>query len=723
MQTEFSVESNDWKMRQHGSSRYIVFLVLLILMFSVTSTISETHAQVKTIQGTNQAICISDECFNLASRILTSMNESVDPCDDFYQFACGGYVNKHQNSETGSKSTIGDLVKLVDYRVKEIFNKGISPSMPETVKQAIDFYEKCIDEGTQNNSGLEPMFSLLESLGLPRLPIFRSKIQLLPEVLIRGDKMTGKTPFFNIAIEQQHGNTYLTWNVQKQVFNKQLFEEFFKTLDRHFRLNVIDAQQAARDLFDFYSSMFTFSVLDKNEVWMSVAEFQQLADDNGITWFNWKRFLTSFLEDSSFKFDLEKGKILVRGPTIAKQLFYKLHVAQNQRINSYTWFFYFYSTAPYTMTDFRDKYFAMDPHFRFNSSGEIDLQTRCIAQARSVFPDAISYAYISKYFDEETKQNTEVMVEDIYQAFKLLIRDIDWTDEQTKRFALEKLDAVKQNVGYPQWLMAPGALDGRNYCLEDVRGDWLTMNLKANIAASKKYFLYKFNDTNWTGTSKMAMNACYEGRQVYVPAEILNSPFTKNGLASLNYASLGVFIGHEFTRGFDDEDLTVEKNEEQKKWWSRKTLKNFDERVQCMVDQYSQFLIPELGSNFKLNSIQTISENIADIGGLREALLAYDLFKNRQMHNVNGTEALPDPEPYLPVLTSYSHKQLFFLGFSNMWCQKESPAHLSQKLSTDAHSLSHQRVLSTLANNRDFAEAWQCPLGSRMNPVKKCIDW
>ncbi|CAB3381597.1 Hypothetical predicted protein [Cloeon dipterum] len=722
MQQVFSVESNDRKMRQHGSSRYIVFLLLLALVFVETSATSEIYTQVKTIQGTNQTICTSDECINSANRILTSMNPSVDPCDDFYQFACGGYINK--NYFSGSKSHMWDLYQLVDYRVKEIFNGGISASMPETVKQAIDYYEKCIDEGTQNKSGLEPMFSLLEWIGLPRVPNHSRQIRPWPELLIRGDKMTGKTPFFNIEIEQQHGNTYLTWSVQKQVFNKQLFKEFFKTLNRHFRSNVIDAQKAARDLFDFYSSMLTFPVLDTNEVWMSVAEFQQLTAQNGTAWFNWKKFLTSFLEDSIFKFDLEKDKILVRGPTIAKQLFNKLNLAQPERIDSYTWFFYFYSTAPYTTTVFRDKFIEMDPFFKFLGPQQTaDLPMRCIAQARSVFPDAISYAYISKYFDDEIKQKTEVMVEDIYQAFKLLIVDLDWMDEQTKRFALEKLDAIKPNIAYPDWLMAPRALDVRNYYLRDIRGDWMTMNMKVNIMFAKKFDEGKFVGKSWTSLSKITVNALYHPHEVaiYIPAGIMHPPFAGNGLASLNYASLGAIIGHEMTHGFDTNGHTIDKNGEQKNWWSRETLKNFHQRVQCMVDQYNQFHIPELGPNVKLNGAQTINENIADNGGLREALLAYDRLKYRQTHN--GTHVLPDPEPYLLGLTGFSHKQLFFLGFANMWCQKESPAHLSQKLSTDTHSPSHHRVLGSLTNNRDFAEAWQCPLGSRMNPVKKCIVW
>ncbi|XP_065344270.1 endothelin-converting enzyme homolog [Cloeon dipterum] len=682
---DFSDESNEEKKRKTGSSRLIILLVVLVILMSTIfglvmysqvpgesqkeNQISDKSIKLSTpqfahkIKETNQAtVCMTDKCIISASRIISSMNSSVDPCHDFYRFACGGDIDSQQISERGSTSAMGELEELVEHRVRKIFDEGISASMPETVKQAIDYYEKCIDEGTQNENGTLSMFVLLELMGLPRVKTnYSPQNKPWPEVLIQGDKITGKTPFFSIEIEQKNGSSYLT-----------------------FKREMIKTKTGGKKLFNFYSSLVKIAAdYHDNEAWMLVDELQKLTDGQNVTLnetrLDWKKFLTSFLEDSFFKFDLEKDKILVRSPSRAKELFLMLNSKKNiNKIDLFTWFFYYYSMAPYTKTEFRDKYFEMDPIARLNGPMPTDLKTRCTKLACDLFPDAINYEYLSRYFDEERKQKTERMVDDIHQAFIQLITDLDWMDEQTKRLALDKLDAVKPNIGYPEWLFNPAVLDERNIFLKDVKEDWLNMNLKAYIAATKKFDL------------------------------------------SLNYASLGAIIGHkQFMNCFDNIDQTIDKNGEQKNWFSNETMGKFDEHVQCMIDQYSQFHLLEFGAN--LNGAQTIGENMADNGGLREALIVYDWFKNRQTHIDDGTEILPDPEPYLPGLTGYSHKQLFFLGFANMWCQNESLFSLFSLRLKDKHSPSRNRVLGTLANNKEFAEAWKCPVGSKMNPVDKCI--
>ncbi|CAB3388789.1 Hypothetical predicted protein [Cloeon dipterum] len=226
--------------------------------------------------------------------------------------------------------------------------------------------------------------------------------------------------------------------------------------------------------------------------------------------------------------------------------------------------------------------------------------------------------------------------------------------------------------------------------------------------------------------SKIEVNAFYVPKHVsiYLPAGILQAPFTGNGLASLNYGAIGAIIGHEFTHGFDKTGQKYDKNGKLNNWWSNETKENFNERVQCMIDQYSKFHFPELGPNVTLDGKKTINENIADNGGMREALIAYDLFKLRQVGNEKkGTEDLHDLQPDLPGLTNYTHKQLFFLGYANMWCQNPSPSILKLLLKWDVHSPGRVRVLGTLSNTKEFAEAWNCPAGSKMNPADKCVVW
>ncbi|CAB3381600.1 Hypothetical predicted protein [Cloeon dipterum] len=723
MQKVFSVESNKKKMRQTGSSRCIILLVILVLMFAVISAIL-TIEMLKQAPGKIQEkietnVCMSNECILSASRIISSMDSSVDPCDDFYQFACGGYMNTHHILEKKSKNNAMDeLEELVDYRIKEIFNDGILPTMPETVKQAIDYHEKCIDENTQNRIGLELMFRNLELMGLPRIHKLEEEPEIIttpwPEVLIRGDKITGKTPFFSIGIEQNNGTSYLTWEVQDKEFTETIFEEVLKTLNKHYNSPVIETKIADRELFAFQSVLSELRYDTNDRVWMSVAELQNSTDERIL--FDWKKFLTSYLEDSFLNFDLENDKILVTSSKNVKLLFDLLKIAPAVVIDFYTWFYYLYTIAPYSTTLFRNKFYEIDPPFHTSPVTE-DRQVWCRKQARNIFPDAISYEYLRKYFDIERKPKTQVMVNDIHQAFIQLIKGLDWMDEQTKRFALKKINALKQNVGYPHWLFVPGALDERNSFLKDVRGDWMNMNLKVNIAASKKFDRFNIG-IHWTGLSNIEVYVIYEDSQVvtYIPAGILQPPYTGNGLASLDYASLGVVIGQKFTHRFEIDGRAFDQISKQKGWWSKATEEKFEERVQCMIDQFKKLLNTE--DDVPIYGNKTFKENIADHGGLREALTAYDLLKYRQTHN--GTHVLPDPEPYLPGLTNYSHKQLFFLGFANMWCQNESPYSTS---TSKRYNPGRHRVMGTLFNVKEFSAVWKCPAGSKMNPVDKCIIW
>ncbi|XP_065344267.1 neprilysin-11-like [Cloeon dipterum] len=678
-------DANQVEKSQLRSSRLILIVLgVMILALSVGVILLGYSLYSESTEG-KPKLCLTDECIASADRIVSSMNTSVDPCDNFYEFACGGYVDTNSNYGNGFVNRFNELGDLTSYRVLRIFDEGIIPSMPETVKQAIEYYEKCIDEDTRNKIGVEPMLKHIESLGLPRVPIQDgTAIEPSPWPQLEG--------------------------------------------------NGVDARRAAKELNDLDHRLQTARLVypsEMNEKLMTVAELQAQSDvnvtSNDPNRFDWSEFLTSYLEESVLKFDIKKDKILVKNPQVIKDTFEVLYNTPPETIELYTWFYYFYSMAPFTTPDLYEAYVATDIYAKLFGGPPRNLKKRCSYFARGLFHNAISHEYLERYFDKERKEKTEVMVHDIHDAFTQLIKGLDWMDEKTKTFALEKVDAVKPNIGYPKWFFVPGALDERNFFIKDVRGDWLTMNINKFVVAFKKHDPYKFkNDTNWLGMSKIEINAFYVPQlvAVYFPAGILQAPFAGNGLASLNYGAIGAVIGHEFTHGFDNKGHKYDKNGEKNNWWSKETKENFDERVQCMIDQYSKFHIPELGPDVKLDGKKTANENIADNGGMREALIAYDLFKSRQVGNEKkGTEKLHDLQPDLPGLANYTHKQLFFLGFANMWCQNPSPAVLNILLKWDVHSPGRERVLGTLSNTKEFADAWNCPAGSKMNPEDKCVVW
>ncbi|XP_026682311.1 endothelin-converting enzyme homolog [Diaphorina citri] len=197
--------------------------------------------------------------------------------------------------------------------------------------------------------------------------------------------------------------------------------------------------------------------------------------------------------------------------------------------------------------------------------------------------------------------------------------------------------------------------------------------------------------------------------QIVFPAGILQAPFYDiNQQQALNYGGMGVVMGHELTHAFDDQGREYDKEGNLHQWWNNATIARFKEQAECFVHQYNNFTLDGMSVNGK----RTLGENIADNGGLKAAYHAY-----LQWAKQNSMK-----EQYLPAL-NFTHKQLFFIGFGQVWCSTNTEEATKLLLEKDAHAPSHYRVVVPLANLPEFSQAFSCPLGSKMNPVNKCEVW
>ncbi|KAI0216966.1 hypothetical protein LSAT2_031116 [Lamellibrachia satsuma] len=197
---------------------------------------------------------------------------------------------------------------------------------------------------------------------------------------------------------------------------------------------------------------------------------------------------------------------------------------------------------------------------------------------------------------------------------------------------------------------------------------------------------------------------------IVFPAGILQSLFySAHFPKSLNYGGIGVVIGHEITHGFDDKGRQYDKNGNLRQWWNNNTIFAFRKRAQCIVDQYSNYKLEPFG--LQIDGKNTQGENIADNGGLKESFRAYRKWVER-----NGEEA---PLPGMNL----THNQLFFLNYAQIWCGIMRGEEALHKVRTSVHSPGPIRVLGPLSNSPSFSKAYNCPLGSRMNPHHKCGVW
>ncbi|CAH0397785.1 unnamed protein product [Chilo suppressalis] len=339
----------------------------------------------------------------------------------------------------------------------------------------------------------------------------------------------------------------------------------------------------------------------------------------------------------------------------------------------------------------------------------------CISQVNSNMGMALGSMFVRNYFDEMSKNDTLTMTREIQQSFRELLHLTDWIDDKTKKLAALKVDAMMLRIGYPNFILNKQELDDR-YKEVKIHPDKYFENILNILQHLTKIEQSRIgqpvNKTLWN-TAPAVVNAYYSRNknQIMFPAGILQPPFYHRHFPrSLNYGGIGVVIGHEITHGFDDKGRLFDCDGNLHRWWSDTAIEAFHRRAQCLIDQYGQYVVPEV--NMKLDGVSTQGENIADNGGVKQAFRAY--LHWLQKHGAEG-ETLPG--------LNHTHTQLFFLNFAQVWCGAMRPEAMRNKLKTAVHSPGRFRVIGTLSNSHDFAREFQCPPGSPMNPIHKCTVW
>ncbi|XP_047529639.1 neprilysin-4-like [Vanessa atalanta] len=339
----------------------------------------------------------------------------------------------------------------------------------------------------------------------------------------------------------------------------------------------------------------------------------------------------------------------------------------------------------------------------------------CISQVNSNMGMALGSMFVRKHFDEMSKNDTLTMTREIQQAFRELLHMTNWIDDETKKLAAHKVDTMMLRIGYPDFILKKIDLDDR-YKEVKIHPDKYFENILNILRHLTKMEQSRIgqpvNKTLWN-TAPAVVNAYYSRNknQIMFPAGILQPPFYHRHFPrSLNFGGIGVVIGHEITHGFDDKGRLFDCEGNLHRWWSDSAIEAFHHRAQCLIDQYGHYIVPEV--NMKLDGINTQGENIADNGGVKQAFHAYQHWLR---HHDSADETLPG--------LNYTHTQLFFLNFAQVWCGAMRPEAMRNKLKTAVHSPGRFRVIGTLSNSLDFAREFHCPPGSPMNPVNKCSVW
>ncbi|VDP77636.1 unnamed protein product [Echinostoma caproni] len=344
--------------------------------------------------------------------------------------------------------------------------------------------------------------------------------------------------------------------------------------------------------------------------------------------------------------------------------------------------------------------------------------------------------FVRQRFDEESKKAAIEMINEIKLAFKENFDSVTWMKEEDKVKAIEKVDNMGASIGYPQYIFdvveedkvyERVSLDEKTFFENGLRLTEATMReVYRQLIVKDRY--------QWD-LSPHVVNAFYKEtvNHIYFPAGILQSPvYNRDHPNALNFGGIGMVMGHEITHAFDYYGSKRDANGNLRQWWSEQTREAFEKNSQCMIDQYSNYTILDT----KLNGKLTLGENIADNGGMKAA---FKLIHSERNFNYSDTRfgqpasLLDDPCPFYALdKKQYIRKIRIPEGLSKMdfcvdcvviWCVTELPQAVLNAVLFDVHTVDPYRVIGTLSNSEEFARVFNCPVGSPMNPGKKCAVW
>jgi putative endopeptidase len=332
---------------------------------------------------------------------------------------------------------------------------------------------------------------------------------------------------------------------------------------------------------------------------------------------------------------------------------------------------------------------------------------QCFLATTRALPDAIGHAYILSEFSESARTRAVAMITDIQATLGANLATLDWLDAPTRAAAIRKLVTLRSAVGYPDRWRDYSALpvDRRDYFTNRALG--AELKLRAQLSDMGRPV-----DRGRSDVPVFTVDAGYSPslNQNGFPAGILQPPFY-GGEAPLaqNLGGIGVIMGHEFTHGFDDEGSRFDGSGNLRDWWSPAIRQRFNERAQCLVDQYDRYTTTD--GTIHINGKLTLGENIADLGGMKLALGTYQAY--REEH---------PGEPEAEVL-GFNGVQQLFVGFAQVWCTKMTPAFEALRAATDPHAPPRHRVNGVVVNTPEFAAAFGCAPGQPMSPVNRCQVW
>ncbi|XP_025083812.1 neprilysin-1-like [Pomacea canaliculata] len=588
-----------------------------------------------------QGICRTFDCLKSNFNITNSINTMVDPCKDFYQFACGRWVmeNPIPKSSTGSRGfSKSDLTQFVLQETLINLLKVDDSTAPQGVQQARAFFRSCMDVDTLSMRGTQPLVDFLDRYSIyPTLQpewtdtdmTFWDIVDYLgnlgdygfnvfiPFAVIQDQMHSEKNiiKFFQAMLLLGEPSNYLG---QRMSSARETLESMYLYTHSQLGADLITATEDAKDVVDFEIKLAQFIVpLDVKSDRAHASPQMTVADlTDRFPQFDWLSMLRNQFSKTGEDYNITMNEVVaIDSLDYYENLFSLVDETPTRTLLNYGMWRHVIFLSQFLAPDFRELFY-----------GPSDRQSTCFTCVQDSFSFALGRMYVDKMFSPQDKRKVESIIESLMTAFKKMLKDNRWLSQATKAIALKKLNSMGRKIGYPEFVLDDKALNAKSDMFSVDEKDFFGSNLDIGHQRNLldlKVLRRKVDKTKWE-QQIYSVNAYYTPNinEIVFPAGILTHPLrAENVTDSVLYGNLGMIIAHEITHAFNGKGGGYDEKGNLRQWWRQKDLRNFKDRSQCLVDQYNKFVDREL--NLHVDGLLTLDENIADNCALREAFKAY----------------------------------------------------------------------------------------------------
>ncbi|XP_033642179.1 neprilysin-4-like [Asterias rubens] len=733
-----------WYRRRTGLERRLLWLSVLLGFVAISlvavlmnELLTDKKVSERVIipdlsaQCAEQKVCLTEGCVEAAAGLLVNMNTNADPCEDFYEYACGGWVASRVIPEEESNlDVLKELTNRLELKCRGLISSKVKEDDPPSNVKAKHLFQACMNEDKINERGYEPLRAKIKLWGgwpLMNDSSFDESTWNLEDFLAKIVMETGGNYLIRtyIGVDPQNSGEYIMFISQPtSVLNRNdytvanfshrnvvTYREYIEAVAIELSSGSDDeVRHQVDELLHFEAALSGIQIpvntINAATMYRRLSTKDLLREAPEI---DWERYFGNIVNPNlketelvgTFTMDYMKrlGPLLEATPTrtIANFLMWML--------------------VKDSMALLGRKPRKLGEEFAYQVMGEQAEKARwkqCFSLVKHYMNNVMSALFVEEYFDEQSKFMMTDLLHDIREIQLETLNQTDWMDESTKAKSIEKALAVRELIGYADKVKNQTLLEleyENMISTPDSHFENVFAAMRNYVRVSLGSFRRPVDFSRWPDKlTTFRVSALYEYalNRITFPAGIIQHPFfnSKNP-RSMNYGGIGFVIGHELMHGFDNTGRSFDKSGNLEKVWSDGSIQAFHDKTSCLVEQYSNYTVDQVGR--KVNGKQTLGENIADNSGLMQAFRAYRRWVAR-----NRAEEAP-----LPGI-NVTHNQLFFLNFGQIFCSIHRDQSIIHTLQSNKHSPSKFRVLGSVTNSHAFAEAFKCKSNSPMNPEEKC---